>query len=399
MSRKLVNLNPDLKRLSDEGYAVRCLAGYLVVSHIPYLNSQRQVALGTLVSAMTLVNESTIAPPQDHQLFWCGGQPHHLDGTPIIQLGGGPRHAEFGDGLRSDFNWSNKPAEGFPDFYAKMESYANIVSGPAMAVDPSVSPRSYIEVKSDDAASPFHFTDSMSSRAGIFDLNRPFESLTVSIIGLGGTGGYVLDFVAKMPVAEIRLFDDDKFYVHNAYRRPGSTTEADFNRLKVEVFAEHYGTFHRNIRPFPIRIMADDYEQIIGSHFVFVCVDNGEARMAITRALMDLGIPFVDVGMGLSRTDTGLMGLVRTTLVMRGEWNELIDTGKLPIKDAADDVYSGNIQIAELNALNACLAVIQFKRQFGFFIDDEAPPFLLFDVADSSTVCHKDDGDEDDTNG
>jgi molybdopterin/thiamine biosynthesis adenylyltransferase len=209
----------------------------------------------------------------------------------------------------------------------------------------------------------------------------------------------VLDFIAKMPVAEIRLFDDDLFYVHNAYRKPGSTTEADFNRLKVEVYAAHYGTFHRNIRPFPMRITADDHEQIIGSHFVFVCVDSGEARMAITRALMDLGIPFVDVGMGLSRTATGLMGLVRTTLVMGGEWNELIDSGKLPIKDAADDVYSSNIQIAELNALNACMAVIQFKRQFGFFVDDAAAPYSLFDVGDSATARHEAADDEDDADG
>lgn len=395
MSRKLVNLNPDLKRLADEGYAIRCLSGYLIVSHIPYLNSQRQVAFGTLVSALTLVSENQIGPPQDHQLFWCGEQPCNLDGSPITQLGGGPNITDFGNDLRSSFLWSNKPPEGFTDFFAKIESYSNIVAGPAMELDPKTTPKCFIELKSDDPDSPFHFPDTMSSRAGIFDLNRPFEGLTVSIIGLGGTGSYVLDFVAKMPVAEIRLFDDDKFFVHNAFRRPGSTVEQDFERPKVEMFADAYGTFHKNIRPFQKRITSDDHNEVLGSSFVFVCVDRGASRLAITRALMDLGIPFADVGMGLSRTGTGLAGLIRTTLVTGGEWNNLVDGGLLPIEDAQDDVYSSNIQIGELNALNACLAVMQFKRLFGFYEDDETDFHSLFNIGSLSIVTHGED-DEDD---
>lgn len=388
MSRKLVNHNPDLKRLADEGYVVRCLLGYLVVSHIPYLDGQKQVAFGTLVSPLTMVNEHQIAPPQDHQLFWCGGHPHNLDGTPITQLGGGPNVTEFGNGLRSDFQWSNKPPEGFSDFHSKIESYANIVSGPAAEVDPAATAKCFIELKFDDPDSPFRFPDTMSSRAGIFDLNKPFEGLTVSIIGLGSTGSYVLDFIAKMPVSEIRLFDDDLFYVHNAYRRPGSTVESEFNRPKVEVLAAEFGTFHKNIRAFRKRITSDDNAELVGSSFVFVCVDRGASRMAITRALMDMGIPFVDVGMGLSRTETGLTGLVRTTVVTGGEWNNLVDEGLLPINDAEDDVYSSNIQIAEVNAMNACLAVMAFKRHFGFYHRENSRFHILVDIGDNSISSH-----------
>lgn len=384
MSRKLVNLNPDLKRLADEGYAIRCPSGYLVVSHIPYLNGQKQIAYGALVSVMTLRNETLIAPPQDHQLYWCGEHPCNLDGSPIAQLGGGPVAVELGEGLKSSFLWSNKPPQGFPDFFSKIESYATLVCGPAMEIDPSVTPKCFLEFKDADPDSSFCFPDTMSSRAGIFDLNRPFEGQVISIIGLGGTGNYVLDFVAKMPVAEIRLFDDDKFYVHNAFRRAGSSVEADFDKLKVELLSRDYGTFHKNIRAFPKRITSQDYEDLTGSTFVFVCVDRGPARMAITRALMDLGIPFVDVGMGLNRTESGLSGLIRTTLVNGGEWNAWIDQGYLPVVDAEDDIYSSNIQIGELNALNACLAVIKYKRLFGFFADEESGPHSLFDVGTDS---------------
>ena len=264
-----------------------------------------------------------------------------------------------------------------------------------MELCPDVTPKCFIEVKSDDPDSPFLFPDTMSSRAGIFDLNRPFEKLTVSIIGLGGTGSYVLDFVAKMPLAEIRLFDDDRFFVHNAFRRPGSTVEKDFKRPKVDMFADAYGTLHKNVRAFEKRVTSDDHNEILGSSFVFVCVDRGHSRLAITRVLMDLGIPFVDVGMGLSRTNKGLAGLVRTTLVAGGDWHSLIDGGLLPIKDAEDDVYSSNIQIGELNALNACLAVMQFKRLYGFYEDDGSGFHSLFNIGSNSIGTYGGDAEDD----
>ena len=37
--------------------------------------------------------------------------------------------------------------------------------------------------------------------------------------------------------------------------------------------------------------------------------------------------------------------------------------------DIEDDAYSSNIQIAELNALNAALAVIKWKKHLGFYLD------------------------------
>lgn len=36
---------------------------------------------------------------------------------------------------------------------------------------------------------------------------------------------------------------------------------------------------------------------------------------------------------------------------------------------AANDLYAKNIQIADLNALNAALAVIKWKKLFGFYLD------------------------------
>ena len=44
----------------------------------------------------------------------------------------------------------------------------------------------------------------------------------MAIVGLGGTGSYILDFLAKTPVQHIHLFDGDRFLQHNAFRSPGA---------------------------------------------------------------------------------------------------------------------------------------------------------------------------------
>lgn len=42
--------------------------------------------------------------------------------------------------------------------------------------------------------------------------------------------------------------------------------------------------------------------------------------------------------------------------------------------------YSRNIQIADLNALNAALAVIKWKKIFGFYGDLEHEHFSTYDI-------------------
>ena len=52
----------------------------------------------------------------------------------------------------------------------------------------------------------------------------------VVIVGLGGTGGYLLDLLAKTPIEEIHLYDDDIFGTHNAFRAPGAASLDDAPR-------------------------------------------------------------------------------------------------------------------------------------------------------------------------
>lgn len=52
------------------------------------------------------------------------------------------------------------------------------------------------------------------------------------------------------------------------------------------------------------------------------------------------------------------------------------------MSDAPDDEYRANIQVSELNALNAALAVLRYKQLRGFYVDDGKLVHALFDVTD-----------------
>lgn len=65
----------------------------------------------------------------------------------------------------------------------------------------------------DDQISVFNYLDTAST----------LRTRSLASLGTGGTGGgYILDLVAKTPVREIRLFDDDDFLSHNAFRVSGA---------------------------------------------------------------------------------------------------------------------------------------------------------------------------------
>jgi hypothetical protein len=87
--------------------------------------------------------------------------------------------------------------------------------------------------------------------------------------------------------------------------------------------------------------------------------------------------------MGPSLSKQGpIKGMLRTTYFPQGRAADVLATGHVETQDAPDDVYRTNIQIAELNALNAAIAVIRFKQLRGFYVDDVKGGSLLFDIRD-----------------
>jgi len=98
-------------------------------------------------------------------------------------------------------------------------------------------------------------------------------------------------------------------------------------------------------------------------------VDKNAARKLITDYLAEMRVPFFDVGLGVNVVDDKLTGAVRVTTGTPDKHDHL------PIRifseNSDNNDYATNIQIAELNALNAILAILKWKKLCGFYVDME----------------------------
>jgi ThiF family len=369
MSQKLISHSADLKRLREEGYYIEIVGSLLLLREVPYVNAQRQVQTGTLISSLTMAGDLTCTP-DTHVVYFDGEFPCNADGTPIHQIAHSSNQVDLGYGVTARHSFSSKPSSGYRDYYDKMTTYATIISGSAEVLQPEVSPRPF-RVPGEGADDVFNYIETASGRAGISALTERLTTERLGIIGTGGTGSYVLDLVAKTPVQEIHPFDDDHFLQHNAFRSPGAPSIDELRETprKVDYLAGIYSKMHRKIIPHAVRLDANNLHLLEGLTFVFICIDGGAAKQLIVEKLEALGIPFIDVGMGLELVDGSLGGILRIT-ASTPDKREHIYQGKIDFSGGNnDDLYASNIQVADLNALNAAMAVIKWKKIRGFYRD------------------------------
>ena len=389
MFHQLVSHNDDLQRLVENGYAVAFDSNHLVVRDIPYLDSEGELLVGAIVAKLEFIDQVRVTQT-DHQIYFAGSVPHGLDRKPIPNLGGGSTSitlSEASSDVVVQRSFSNKPsATGrFADFFAKIESYVAIISGPAMEVH-DVNPYTFRIVEDVPTDSVFKFHDTLTTRAEITDLAAKLKDDVIAIIGLGGTGAHVLDFIAKTPVREIRAFDLDPFHVHNAFRSPGRLEPSELGKPKANVYGCRYSNFRKGLTVTPTFIDASCHDEMDGITFAFVCVDKGSSRAGIFDLLISRGIPFIDVGMGLNRKRGSINGLLRTTYYSADDGQLVREKELAPLSDDPDDIYRTNIQISELNSLNACLAVIRFKQLRGFYFEEIPYYQLVFGMGDLKVV-------------
>ncbi|MGO9445196.1 MAG: ThiF family adenylyltransferase [Thiobacillaceae bacterium] len=380
---ELANHNPFIKDLDEVGYQVDFVDAYFVIYGLPYLDEAGGLKHGDWVSPLDL-SGAVIDPPKDHQTWWRGGRPHDQSKREL-RLGGGASRVSVGRDFVTDYSFSFKLHENgvmraYRSFEEKVQTYLDAITAPALAAYPDATPLRGIEIKAAAQGSPLRFPDTMSARNHLNDITSLLRGKKVAIIGLGGTGSYILDFIARTHLERIALFDDDKVHVHTIFRMPGFIPRA-IGGLKVEALARQYGQWHAGLVPVPERITAENIERLREFDFVFVSVDDGPARLHIIDWLSAEGIPYVDCGMGLDRSLVGLSGFVRVTGVDRKAFVSNVNTPHLPTEDAKDDEYRRQAQIAELNALNAVMAIIRFKQHFKLFDRLDDATWYIFDSA------------------
>ena len=391
--QKLVSRNKDLARLVERGYAVSFDPEYLIVRDIPYLDATGALQIGAIVAKFDAINRE-IVQQNDHQIYFAGSAPYGLDGCLIPNLGGGAvsisLSTEHGD-VVIQRSFSNKPKRGgvFADHFEKIESYVNIISGPAIERY-GANPYTFRSNEKMAGDPIFKFQDTLTSRSGIAALNTVFENEKIAIIGLGGTGSFVLDYAVKARIPQIVGFDGDDFHVHNAYRSPGKLDETELGLSKAEVYQRRYEHFRHGLELKKIYVDCTSAAEFKDVTFAFICVDKGSAREEIFELLVELKIPFIDVGMGLKRKDGSINGMMRTTFYPADCAKALKEKRLAELSDAPDNLYRENIQIGELNALNACIAMIRYKQLRGFYRSDGRALHMLFEIADLSLIVEDD---------
>ena len=393
MSRPLISRSDDLLRLVREGYSVSIVEGHLVVDDVPFLSDPQTLGTGRMVTPLN-VNGGEVLSPSTHIMYWVGPEPVDYHGKRL-----GCYHSESKRALAPDLVVSHQFSckrlddhgrkRAYESYHEMVVTYAAIFSDPATAVDQTATPKSFKPMEAEKGdTSPFAYPDTSSIRGGILNATARFSGMTVAIVGLGGTGAYILDLVAKTRVARILLFDDDQLLQHNAFRTPGAVPFDVLcgKPMKVEYLAEVYRAIHPGIEAVPVRVTKENVHLLDPADFVFVAIDDGPSRGIISDHLDTRALSYLDVGLGVELLeDDSLTGQLRTTLasdLRRDHISDTLPTGARP----EEDDYDANIQVSDLNALNASLAVFRWKRLIGFYRDARQEHHSMFRLRDGAHV-------------
>jgi hypothetical protein len=378
---ELVSHNPFIGELQKQGYLIDFINGYFVIYGLPVLNKDGGLEHGDWVSEVNLTDEGMLDPPKSHQASFRGSVPHDGKGRQL-RMGAVATVVHVADGFDTNVTFSYKLKNGdamrdYRSFEEKVLTYLETITAPAMAKYSDATPLRALEKMANAQGSPLRFPDTLSAKYNMNDISDRLRGKKLAIIGLGGTGAYILDFVTKTHLERISLYDDDTVYVDTIFRYPGFIPRA-ITKKKVEALAQQYAHWHSGIDAVPERITDQNIERLSGYDFVFVSIDDGEARRFIVDWLTAKCIPFVDCGIGLTRVLGGLNGSARITGTDRAVFKKTAGTVHLPTSNAKEDEYRKQAQIAELNAFSAALAVIRFKQHFNLYArEDDAVSYIF----------------------
>ena len=144
-------------------------------------------------------------------------------------------------------------------------------------------------------------------------------SLTVAVVGAGGTGSAVAEQLVRLGVRNLILIDPDNLSESNTTRVYGSTP-ADVDRAKVDVLGDHLERIADGVSTMRIRgsIVTEGAARTLrAADVVFGCTDDNAGRLRLSRLPYYYLVPVIDCGIQLHADDTGtisgIYGRVTTT--------------------------------------------------------------------------------------
>ena len=383
MSNSPIDRSPDLKALTESGYPLELRGAYLVVKGVPYLdNAAGRLARADMVMSIEF-REGTATPPGDHTVWWTGTAPFRTDGTSMeeyLSCGAWPKGHDLGERLTAHMRWSRKPVangktRAYVDYEEKVTTYVAEVARQAEIRRPGVLEAAKTgEAPTMVLKSRFKYIDTNTYRYGLKGIEQRIENETVAIVGVGGTGSYLMDILAKTNVRELHLFDSDVLKQHNAFRMCGAPRieELGGSCTKVDWYRRTYSSIReQGIFVHSDELTGDSRDTLAKFTTVFIAVDDLNVRRGIQATCNELGVYHVSVGIGVEvegESNDQLGGNVKVETAFRSRYPR-------PPQAAPDDRQNqayGMVQTVELNMLGAALAVVEWKARVGIYRDDRA---------------------------
>jgi molybdopterin/thiamine biosynthesis adenylyltransferase len=140
---------------------------------------------------------------------------------------------------------------------------------------------------------------------------KHLESLTVAIVGVGGTGSIAAEQLAYLGVRKFILTDPDRIELTNLNRVVGAYA-SDVGRFKTDVAADMIMRIVSD--PVLHRIVGDVTRtrfarELRSADFIFSCTDSHGSRAVIQQIAYQYLIPCIDVGSVISASDSHMTGI------------------------------------------------------------------------------------------
>lgn len=204
----------------------------------------------------------------------------------------------------------------------------------------------------------------------------------VAVIGLGGVGSLVAEYLARLGVGNLVLIDPDEIESSNLSRVVGATrVDVESGQLKIQIAVRHVREMAIDavLEPIAGDVARPSIAQVLRDcDFIFLAADSMRARLVTNALAHQYLIPVVQMGAKIRRRDDGqledVMCAVRHVRPGTGcLWcNGLIDPTQLAIeaksdserKEQAYGVQEPNPSVISLNAVAAAHAVNDFLFDF-----------------------------------
>ena len=303
------------------------------------------------------------------------GRVYHADETPI------------GNYLNGDEEtWSNiSIRKGSPSSPEADVSASEVIYRYAKQIMGAVAGSGCHDPASLADRGPFKIPNTFEARAAIGPVQDRIRDQRIAIIGLGGTGAYVLDLIAKTPVQAIHALDSDRVDWHNLMRAPGAPTDDEIeflkkNRLdKVAYYHAKYDSLREGIHVHAVRVDSSTrFAEFLSEYpvdYAFVCIDqrkhcDSPRQDVVYAALSEAGVPFIDSGVSITLENDSVSGAVTTSAYAAGSlaWQDAIPNAKV---EGNAPGYR-NVQLPEVNALAASLAVMEWRRRTEQYVSESA---------------------------